>query len=935
MNPKKTKKLQSASEFLSIYGFAILGIAIFAIILYFLLSVPGGSVPNQCAFSGYLSCKDIAIGSNSVSSRAVFLFTNIQQYAIANVVATINMSNVGSFSGKCSPNVILPGGDLECVINFGVKITPNQLARGSLSLNDKVCTSVSGSSCGSAVSQSYGGTFTTHIAPLVPPPKCSISLDVQNATTFTGVKDRLTANVKILGYAISGATVNFTSTSSNVFFSPSLVNTNSNGNSTTYTFSNNPLSGETLSATYANCTASNTISFVQPIYVTFTANIIGNKNYDLQYQSEVVGVNSKQYSASELPTQIMAVSGTNQEYAYNAILPSTLTSTRYYYVSTNGDCGASQISQTISPATSCNVISNYGTQYFLTTSLNPSSGGTITPSSEWADSGNQLSVAAVANTGYTFVGFTGTGTGSYTGNSLNALVTLNDPVTETANFNINKYTLSLETGSCSSVLGAGTYDYGTTVNFNATPSTGYSFSHWNGTGAGSYSGTTQSPSVTMDSNINELANCSINHYSLIESVSPSGAGTVLPGNGTYAYGTLVPISAKPVAGYSFSGWSCSGTGCYSGSSANATINMTGNVIETANFNNNYPVTIYTNPAAASAFWGACFSLNASAGAGQNGTTCTSIPSGTSSATAMLPPGSKIQYLCTDSWHGTGGYYFSGWYVNGLFVSSESCPPNLVITTTAGPTTIEAVYQQGTMHHIIYTASSTFTTPSGTTTSTQYQIAVVGAGGGGGDGTITSGGISVPGTGAGGGGYIVANVTGISPGSTFAITVGAGGTYTFTNAGTTGGSSSVSYSSFTITAGGGAGGQSEWDSSQLYISNRIYCAPIYGGSGGSNSASGSAINVLTNDQGQQGVTNSACEGDPTNGGNSGGNQGAGGATPAYSSNGNNGGAYGGGGSGGSTIAPSLVPHTGGQGGDGYSSGGAGAGGMVSVSWFGPP
>ena len=937
-----SKKLQSASEFLSIYGFAILGIAVFAIILYFLLTVPGSSVPNQCAFSGYLSCKDIAIGSNSVSSRAVFLFTNIQQYAIANVVATINMSSVGSFSGKCSPNVILPGGDLECVINFGVKITPNQLAKGTLSLNDKICTSTSGNQCGPTVPQSFGGTFTTHIAPLVPPPKCSISLDVQNATSFVGVKDMLTANVKILGYAISGATVNFTSTSANVFFSPSLANTDSNGNSTTYAFSGGPITGETLTATYANCSATNTIAFVKPIYLTFTSNTIGNSNDNLQYQSEVVNVNSNQYPASQLPTQIMAVSGTAQQYAFNDILPSTLTATRYNYVSTTGDCGASQISQTISPSTSCNVIGNYGTQYFLTTSVNPSNGGSLTPSSQWVDSGNQITINAVANTGYTFVGFTSTGAGSYNGSASSVPVTLNDPITETANFNINKYTLSLNPGNCASVAGAGTYDYGTTVTFNATPSVGYSFGHWTGFGSGAYNGSNQSPSVLMDSNILEIANCTINHYSLIESASPSGTGTVLPGDGTYAYGTDVAISESPASGYTFSGWTCGGAGCYSGSSSSATVNITSNVIETANFKHESPVTIYTNPSAASNYWGACFSTNASSTApGGNGVTCTSIPAGNSSVTTMLPPGTSIPYLCTAAWYGTGGYYFSGWYVNGQFVSSTPCL-NPGITTTTGTTSIEAYYQMGSFHTLTYTTPGTyyFTTPTGTTIGNQYQISAVGAGGGGGGGSVvapSTGAATIPGTGAGGGAYVLANATGIPAGTTLTITVGSGGVYS-TNSGTTGGSSSVGYSVFTITAGGGAGGQSEWDSSQAYISDNVYCAPINGGSGGSVSVSGSNVNVLTNDQGQPGVTNGMCEGDYNNGGNSGNNEGAGGASAtAIGANGNPGGAYGGGGGGGSQVSLNVVPHTSSYSCNGncYTVGGTGGNGMVSITWFGPP
>ncbi len=857
-------KIQSASEFLSIYGFAILGIAIFSIILYFLLTVPTSVVPNQCSFSGYFACKDISIGSNSLTSRTVFLLTNLQQYAIANAFATINISNVGTFAGACSPNTILPGGDLECVINFNTKITPNQLAKGTLSLNDKVCTSVAGNSCGSQIPQNYTGIFSAHVSPLVPPPKCTISLNVQNATIFTGVRDKLTANVKILGYPISGASVNFTSTSSNVFLNPPLSNTDSNGNAISYALSPNSLADQTLTATYANCSASNTISFVQPIYLTFTANIIGSSTASPQYQSPVVQANSNQYYEQELPTQVLSVSGAVNQYSYNTVVPSTLTATRYYYSSIGGTCGASSQSASISPAESCNVIGNYETQYFLTTSVNPSVGGAISPNSGWFGSGNQITITATANTGYTFAGFTGTGTGSYTGSASSTQITLNDPVTETANFNINHYTLTLNPGNCGSVSGAGTYDYGTVVDFSATPSTGYSFGSWTGTGTGSYTGNLQSSSVTMDSNIIETATCKINYYTLTEGVSPSGAGTVSPGSGTYAYGTNVPISETPASGYVFTGWTCSGTGCYSGSNTNANIMITNNVIETANFNQEYPVVISTSPAAASNYWGACFSLNTPVTAGTTGTTCTSIPAGTSSATATLPSGSQL-YLCTGSWYGTGGYSFTGWYVNGQLVSSTPCPGS-AITTTTGTTSIVAEYQA---EPTVYGPGTyPISVLPGTT------ITVIGGGGSGYMGTAqlvcNDGGRGpcvaehptdpyISGSGGGGGGYIQFQIPGTGTNEIpITITVGSGGAGSYGSPSlgqygspSSGQSSTVTGPGFAVTATGG-------------IRATNYYTP---GTGGTTSYTGS-INVLSSINGAGGQPGEIAKGNSGVGGNGG-------------------------------------------------------------------
>ena len=56
-------------------------------------------------------------------------------------------------------------------------------------------------------------------------------------------------------------------------------------------------------------------------------------------------------------------------------------------------------------------------------------------------------------------------------------------------------------------------------------------------------------------------------YTLTTAVSPSGGGTTNPTVGvhTYAYGTVVAVTATPAAGYTFSSWSgaCTGTGACS------------------------------------------------------------------------------------------------------------------------------------------------------------------------------------------------------------------------------------------------------------------------------------------------------------------------------------------------------------------------------------
>ncbi len=78
---------------------------------------------------------------------------------------------------------------------------------------------------------------------------------------------------------------------------------------------------------------------------------------------------------------------------------------------------------------------SYSTQYRLTLSSNPSAGGTTSPASgNWFNPGQIVQITATPATNYTFVSWTGTGAISDSGFSNVTTVTMNSPITETANF---------------------------------------------------------------------------------------------------------------------------------------------------------------------------------------------------------------------------------------------------------------------------------------------------------------------------------------------------------------------------------------------------------------------------------------------------------------------------------------------------------------------
>ena len=90
------------------------------------------------------------------------------------------------------------------------------------------------------------------------------------------------------------------------------------------------------------------------------------------------------------------------------------------------------ISHTVSPASNTNYTANFTTQNYLTTSAGL--GGSVSPASLWTNSGVTVNLTATASNGYAFTGWTGTGSGSYSGTNSAASVTMNAPITENASF---------------------------------------------------------------------------------------------------------------------------------------------------------------------------------------------------------------------------------------------------------------------------------------------------------------------------------------------------------------------------------------------------------------------------------------------------------------------------------------------------------------------
>ncbi len=263
------------------------------------------------------------------------------------------------------------------------------------------------------------------------------------------------------------------------------------------------------------------------------------------------------------------------------------------YVWSSWSQGGAQSQQVTAPSSSTTYTANFTTQYQLTTVASPSADGSVTPTSgQYFASGATIPVTATANAGFQFNNWTSTG-GSFdsttsastnfhmpaaattvTGNFVPATVQITI-TTSPANLLV-----SVDGGTFAAAPLVETWNQGSSHTIATTsPQSGgtgiqYAFTSWSDGGAISHSITVPSTPTTYTASF-------ATQYQLTTAANPIASGTVSPTSGNYYNsGIIVPLTATPNAGYSFTNW----TGNVANStSASTTITMTAPQSVTANF----------------------------------------------------------------------------------------------------------------------------------------------------------------------------------------------------------------------------------------------------------------------------------------------------------------------------------------------------------------
>ena len=214
-------------------------------------------------------------------------------------------------------------------------------------------------------------------------------------------------------------------------------------------------------------------------------------------------------------------------------------------------------------------VSYYYNRNYYTVTYNPNGRGTPSFTSRSVQFGAVYPIPTISVTGWTFNGW-------YTAASGGTQVTSSTTLTNASNhtiyghWTINQYSVTLNKGTgISAVSGAGTFNYDTVRNIDATVQAGYTWVGWTGyqtTGTKDHSFKLPAQNVTL------TANATGNPYAVVYNCN--NGGQTPPASTSHIYGTASAVRTNSCSktGFTFNGWNtaANGSGTTVGNGANIT-----------------------------------------------------------------------------------------------------------------------------------------------------------------------------------------------------------------------------------------------------------------------------------------------------------------------------------------------------------------------------
>ncbi len=219
--------------------------------------------------------------------------------------------------------------------------------------------------------------------------------------------------------------------------------------------------------------------------------------------------------------------------------------------------------------------------YTISVSADPTNGGSVSGGGTYQQ-GQNCTVIATANNGYSFTNWTENGNVVSTNASYSFTVTGNRALVAHFTANPQNYiiTVSANPTNGGTVSGGGTYQQGQSCTVSALANSGFSFTNW--TENGNVVSTNANYTFTVTGNRTLVAHFSAQpqNYTISVSANPTNGGSV-NGGGTYQQGQSCTVTATANSGFTFTNWTENGNQVSTNASYSFTVN--GNRSLVANF----------------------------------------------------------------------------------------------------------------------------------------------------------------------------------------------------------------------------------------------------------------------------------------------------------------------------------------------------------------
>lgn len=238
------------------------------------------------------------------------------------------------------------------------------------------------------------------------------------------------------------------------------------------------------------------------------------------------------------------------------------------------------ISHTVAPTQATTYTADHVRQHRLTMTAAPA--GSVSPGTSWHNEGSTVPISATPADGESFLHWTGSGTGSYTGTSNAATVTMNSPIAQEAKFT-GGIDVTVQTDPPGRSFIVDTVTYTAAKTFTWLPGSSHTIGLFSPQSAGTGTryvwqrwsdGGDPSHVISPTTDGTYTASFSTQHF-----LSMSGYAS--PFSAWLNSGEPVAISSTPPAGFAFIRWDGSGPGSYSGPNNPAGVVMNGPITQAA------------------------------------------------------------------------------------------------------------------------------------------------------------------------------------------------------------------------------------------------------------------------------------------------------------------------------------------------------------------